>query len=647
MSKRLILIVGFALLGVSIFFPSAFGDGEDDELFILPGEGIEKKEQKREERAEYSEEESKLAPKYFPPKEWQSFRSTAQITSAVFWRGYLWAATESGGLIRWQVWRGDYRFFIPRLGKLEIRKISAVTAAPNGDIWIAAKGFGVARWDRETGRWIFFRRGKALPDDYAQALAWVGDSLWVGTRRGVARYRKGRWKKWTTRNGLPGADIRAIGSDGMGRVWFSPNISKPFYWSGGGFVRERGTSVIGATCIVSDRKEGVWFCTDQGAAHLKRPGGETVVYSPSEGLPASLVRSIYVDRKGAVWVGTDRGLGYFSNGKWLALTRRDGLPGDDVRAVLGTQRGQILVATYLNGVALYSGGRWKRLGLGIAGNQIRTIAYAPDGSVWVGTASGVSRYYRGYWYNLTSILPNPDVRTITFDPAGRAWLGTYGGGIVRFDGKKHQVFDVMYGLASNRIIASALTPEGLWFAHEVKGLSRFDGKNWRTYGREQTSGLLPSPYPITAMMADRNFNLWIATSGGGVIIKKYRGKWSRFPYIRPGTASGAVYALAEDPEGNIWIGTKAGLFLFSNGKVTKYTKDDGLIDNRIYSLAVEGNKVWIGTKLGVACFQKPAWRRFTKEDGLISNFITAILVTPFGEKWFGSAFDGLTVYRGL
>jgi hypothetical protein len=32
--------------------------------------------------------------------------------------------------------------------------------------------------------------------------------------------------------------------------------------------------------------------------------------------------------------------------------------------------------------------------------------------------------------------------------------------------------------------------------------------------------------------------------------------------------------------------------------------------------------------------------------GLVSNHIATITVTPWGEKWFGSKYDGLTVYRG-
>ncbi len=644
--KSFLLTVVILALGIFPFQRGTLLAGDDDELFILPGEGGGKKEEKPKKQTQFEKAQPKLPPKYYPPKEWESFKSTALITSAVVWRNYLWAGTESGGVIRWQIFGGSYRFFIPKIGKLPIRKILAIAATPRGDIWIGTNGYGVARWNRETGDWTFYRRRNGIPDDVVQAVAWAGNALWIGTRTGIARFKGKRWRKWTTRNGLPSSDIRAIGQDNTGRVWFSPNISRPFYKSGSRFVRPSNLSVIGATCIVSDRKGGLWFCTDQGAVHYTSSGVEKR-YTPAEGLASSTVNSIYVDAGSGVWVGTSKGLNYFSGGKWLKLTRADGLQGEQIKAVAGAAGGTIVIATYLSGAARYQNNRWYRLGLGIVGNQIRTIKASYDGSVWVGTSSGVSRYHRGYWYNFTDILPHPDVRAITFDPGGRVWLGTYGGGAVLYDGKEWKVFDVMNGMASNRIVASALTPEGLWFAHEVKGMSRYDGEKWHTYGKTKTRGLLPSPYPTTAMIADKNFDLWIATKGGGVIIRKYRGSWKRFPHLRPGSSGGAVYALAADEEGGIWFGTKGGLYHYRDGKIKRFTTDDGLPDNRVLSIGIEGKNIWLGTPKGVACFNGLTWRRFTREDGLISDQISVIGITVFGEKWFGSKFDGLTIYRGL
>ena len=76
---------------------------------------------------------------------------------------------------------------------------------------------------------------------------------------------------------------------------------------------------------------------------------------------------------------------------------------------------------------------------------------------------------------------------------------------------------------------------------------------WRTYG--QTERL--STLPIVALIESRDGDLWLATTGVGVV--RFDGDRFR-TYTRPdGLISETVHTLVEDSKGDIWIGTSDGV----------------------------------------------------------------------------------------
>jgi len=58
-------------------------------------------------------------------------------------------------------------------------------------------------------------------------------------------------------------------------------------------------------------------------------------------------------------------------------------------------------------------------------------------------------------YGVAEGLPEATVRAILEDRRGALWLATAGGGVVRFDGARFEVYSEDSGLASNRIAALA------------------------------------------------------------------------------------------------------------------------------------------------------------------------------------------------
>jgi ligand-binding sensor domain-containing protein len=119
--------------------------------------------------------------------------------------------------------------------------------------------------------------------------------------------------------------------------------------------------------------------------------------------------------------------------------------------------------------------------------------------------------------------------------------------------------------------------------------------------------------------------------------------------VSDGLASNWVYAIAVEPNGTVWAGTKAGVSVYDGITwTTYYTGNSELVDNRVQAVAVDaqGNK-WFGTPRGVSVFNGITWTTYTTGTGLCNNNVYAIAVDRRGWVWLGtdigvSRFNGTT-----
>jgi two-component sensor histidine kinase/ligand-binding sensor domain-containing protein len=110
----------------------------------------------------------------------------------------------------------------------------------------------------------------------------------------------------------------------------------------------------------------------------------------------------------------------------------------------------------------------------------------------------------------------------------------------------------------------------------------------------------------------------------------------------PGTI---VYALLEDRQGRIWIGTDNGLAMLEGGNMEIYTTQEGLSSNRVSSLLeTSTGAIWIGTDGGVDVFKSGSFTHYGTAEGLSSNFVNSLLESSTGVIWIGTRGGGLNVF---
>lgn len=115
-----------------------------------------------------------------------------------------------------------------------------------------------------------------------------------------------------------------------------------------------------------------------------------------------------------------------------------------------------------------------------------------------------------------------------------------------------------------------------------------------------------------------------------------------------GLPQNSVQAIAQTPDGYVWIGTQDGLARFDGVAFTSFnrTNTPALKENYVYSLHVDRTgALWIGTSGGgVARMKDGAFTSFTTADGLTDDTVLAIREDDAGNLWLGTG-RGVTVLR--
>jgi ligand-binding sensor domain-containing protein len=72
-----------------------------------------------------------------------------------------------------------------------------------------------------------------------------------------------------------------------------------------------------------------------------------------------------------------------------------------------------------------------------------------------------------------------------------------------------------------------------------------------------------------------------------------------------------------------------------------FTTEDGLPDDKVFSVVVDGPRVWVGTDNGLGLYEDGRWRTFRPPDGLAHRAVMSIVL--HGDLWIGTL-GGLNRY---
>ncbi len=327
--------------------------------------------------------------------------------------------------------------------------------------------------------------------------------------------------------------------------------------------------------IVRDSRGFMWFCTNEG---LSRFDGYTFTnYGVEQGLPSALVVDLLETRDGVYWVATAGGLCRFnplgkphaslnnasertaSNPMFVLYDPNDHSRTGSVNVLLEDRTGAVWCGT---GHGLYrleqTDGEWtlRVVEIGLPREvendmRVRALVWDRQDSLWIGAGSGLIRRWpdgRTERYTTEHGLPGNEVRALLMDADGQLWAGTREVlAQIALEPGTHQpriirVYTVKNGLPNKNTRSLFQSSMGQFWVGSTTALVEFvpqasrDGATFRRY--------------VSELVLSKLF----------------------------------VQALAEDRDGNLWIGTNNGAFKLARNGFTTYTEVDGLGDSRVSSV---------------------------------------------------------------
>ena len=188
--------------------------------------------------------------------------------------------------------------------------------------------------------------------------------------------------------------------------------------------------------------------------------------------------------------------------------------------------------------------------------------------------------YYAQLYDATNGLPTSDANFVMGSSDGYVWIGSYSG-IIRYDGSNFERLDTSDGLTSGR-----------------------------------------------GLFEDSKGRIWVGTNDNGVVVLDHEER-IHFTY-KDGLNSSSIREFAEDNEGNVYIGTTAGVHYVDENMTLHQVDDERINNERVLKLDSDSNgRIYGQTKNGVifAIDNKQVSTVYTSDD-LGMEKITTFLADP-------------------
>ncbi len=260
----------------------------------------------------------RLDPSY-PGMDWENYTreegvgggSSAWATAlAVAPDGTVWAAITNGDASRyrdgkWTSYEG-------------LRSYDSVVVDAQGRAWFGDDGKGIVVLNADGSQALELTAANGLPSDSVLALLADGDTVWIGTNSGIARYVNGQVELVIAKDDLPHSYVRDLALDANGHLLIGATLSIVRYDGAQlevvyNFQQEGFRDWLNLLAVAPDGT--IWAGTQNGLFH-SADGATWERLTTADGLHSNHITALYVDQFGATWVG---GGSNFSGGGLLHI----------------------------------------------------------------------------------------------------------------------------------------------------------------------------------------------------------------------------------------------------------------------------------------------------------------------------------------
>lgn len=621
---------------------------------------------------------------------WQTHIRTRDYTDVLVTGREVWCATDGAGLLRFDRLTKTFSSVTREPGSIASNQLTSLAIDRIGRLWVGTFASGVSRLSADGTTWELVNAFDGLPVDSVTTITVEGDTLWIGTRGGIAL-----WDGRVVLGSLPDGNT----------VSFDTTFSRP---------EITGVEQLGDT---------VWLSTPRGVGFARTSTNLSDWRKANAGLPTITVdglarsghnlfalaaRNIYQwdpvtqewfaigffgnvtnldEENGIVLASTDNRAWQLLPGG-TAFLQIEGspyafpTPGADMDAGVGVDGLHVMAGSDSVHVEL-AGGGWESHGPpGPPGNTYSNIVidgprvYAATRNEGIGRWNEDEKRWFGWPHVPCDGCPNtfkfPDeVFAMLVGKDGRKWVSCWRYALERFDDSvEPNVFEHLWDSSSRDTTRHTLAfgaalddTGGVWFGMDTDnlgglpaefytplGLDHYDskGNHVGAWGPSTPPGSLVRGGKIRAVTVDKEGRVWVGYAGAANSgVDNFSGRPEAGPDADfdtvEGTTSMDVWSIVAYGD-SIWVLTDRELrrirrfpaTLLSTSYETPAGRPLGM---RLMDVAPNG-EVYVGSEEGVRRYMRgDAFEDFTTANSpLASNDVRAIAIDrTTGVVWIGTA----------
>jgi signal transduction histidine kinase/streptogramin lyase len=257
--------------------------------------------------------------------------------------GNLWTGTGNSGLIRLR--DGNVTTLNPP-DLWQGRAILSVACGLDGALWIGTEGAGLYRF--YGGSWTNFDQTAGLNHHYIwSVLPDTQGRIWAGTWGvGLFGWNGTRFEVPPELNGLD-VHVPALFASPAGGLLIGTGIGLMRYEPGKitWLAREPELALPDVRAVLEAPDGTLWFGLSGGGLGLLQHG-VLRQFRRGDGLSSDFVQCLHLASDGTLWIGTFNGLNRLKDGRFVGISKEQGLPNNIICAIEDDGQGNFWISSH-------------------------------------------------------------------------------------------------------------------------------------------------------------------------------------------------------------------------------------------------------------------------------------------------------------